>query len=77
MQAKFNSPYGQLIWTLPQEAADVLARVSPDLRKRVLEAFGSNLTILSGAMLKSMGNPGMVETLNLIMQEVNDIVVNN
>lgn len=74
MRVAFTSPYGHLTWTLPKEAADVLSRTSPELRVQALEAFGSNLTILCGALLKSFGDPGVVETLNLIMGEVREII---
>lgn len=74
MQARFDSPYGQVIWRLPQDTTDALAHAPPDVREKALEAFGSHLTILCGAMLKSFGNPGMGETLNLIMQELREII---
>ena len=77
MQVQYDSPYGQLIWTLPQEASDVLSQAPAEVRTMALEAFGSHLTILCGAMLKSFGNPGMVDTVNLIMREMREIVERN
>lgn len=74
MQVSFSSPYGQVTWTLPPDATYALGLASPELRHQTLEAFGSNLTILCGAMLKGFGNPGVVDTLNLIMKEVQELV---
>jgi hypothetical protein len=77
MQVTFSSVYGRITWTLPPDATYALGLASPELREQTLEAFGSNLTILCGAMLKGFGNPGVVQTLNLIMQEVQEIIRND
>ena len=72
-QVKYTSPYGEVTWTLPPQAIMALAQAPSPVRDSALEAFGSNLTLLCGAMLKSFGNPAIVETLNLIMREVQEI----
>lgn len=73
-RVQYTSPYGDVTWTLPPDAIKALSEAPADVRNAALEAFGSNITILCGAMLKSFGNPAIVETLNIIMREVYEIV---
>jgi hypothetical protein len=74
MNVQFDDHRGSLTWTLPSEAADILADVPPVMRDKVLQSFSSNLGMLCAALLRSFGDEITGVTVNLLMQEMQELV---
>lgn len=67
----FDHPvYGSLTWTLPDEANAAMARLPIETQTVILKSFGNNIQVLCAAILTCFGDPGMVDTLNMIMGEI-------
>ncbi len=75
MKVFFEGDQGSFAWELPPEATAALEAVPAEAREKILSAFGNNIGVFCKALLRAFGNQAKVETLNMIMQEIQEVVV--
>jgi hypothetical protein len=70
----FNDERGRLVWTLPQQAEQLLANATQDQRAKVVDFFNKALGIVAFAMLTGFTSQRLSQHLEALLNITGDLV---
>ena len=74
MDAGFSDSRGRLVWSLPDEAAQLLANANQEQRSQVMGLFNQSLGVLCFLMLRSFTNPRLAQHLEGVVNIMTDLI---
>jgi hypothetical protein len=73
VDAGFNDERGRLVWTLPQQAEQLLSKAQQDQQAKVIDFFNKAFGILAFALLTGFTNQRLTQHLEGVLNILGDL----
>lgn len=74
MDVGFNDVRGKLIWTLPDDATQLINQTQQDKQGQVVDVFQNALGIMALFLMRAMGNARLARHLEAQMNLMTDLL---
>lgn len=75
MNISFEDNRGKLVWSLPQDAEQLLAQASQDQRANVQDLFTKSLGIVTFFLLQSFTDQRLAQHVEGVMNMITDLIM--